>query len=168
MSGFGAFSKGDFVVYPSHGVGQLGSIETQTVAGCELKVLVITFDKTRMTLRLPMQKAQASGLRRLTSREQLGEVLGSLKRRIKTRKGVWSRRAHEYELKINSGNPSSLAEVLRELYRKDNQAEQSYSERQIYRAALERFSREVALVESIDEETAVKRVEGMLESAEAA
>tara|TARA_A100000171_G_scaffold52609_1_gene71890 strand:+ start:1757 stop:2257 length:501 start_codon:yes stop_codon:yes gene_type:complete len=165
MSNREAFAQGDFVVYPSHGVGQLGSIETQTIAGCELKVLVITFEKTKMTLRLPLQKAQASGLRRLTSKEQLGEILGSLKRRVKAKKGVWARRAQEYELKINSGNPTSLAEVLRELYRKDTQPEQSYSERQIYRSALERLSCEVALVESIDEEAATKRVEDILEKA---
>ena len=165
MSEGNTFLEGDFVVYPSHGVGKLNSIETQTVAGCELQVLVIAFEKTKMKLRLPMQKAQASGLRRLTPKAQLGEVLGSLKRRLKAKKGVWARRAQEYELKINSGNPTSLAEVLRELYRKESQAEQSYSERQIYRSALERLSCEVALVESIDEEAAAKRVEEMLNEA---
>lgn len=165
MSEQSAFLEGDFVVYPSHGVGRLESIETQTVAGCELQVLLIIFEKTKMKLRLPMQKAQASGLRRLTPRTQLGEVLGSLKRRLKAKKGVWARRAQEYEHKINSGNVTSLAEVLRELYRREDQAEQSYSERQIYRSALERFSCEVALVESIDEDAAVKRVEGILKEA---
>lgn len=165
MSECSTFSEGDFVVYPSHGVGKLNAIETQTVAGYELKVLVIAFEKTKMKLRLPMQKAQASGLRRLTPKAQLGEVLGSLKRRLKVKKGVWARRAQEYELKINSGNPTSLAEVLRELYRKESQAEQSYSERQIYRSALERLTCEIALVESIDEEAAVKRVEEILEEA---
>jgi len=163
MSQLASFSGGEFVVYPTHGVGKLESVETQQVAGLELKVLVITFQKSRMTLRLPMAKAQSAGLRRLGSREDLDTAFSTLTRRIKAKKGVWARRAQEYELKINSGNLTSVAEVLCELYRcKDDRAEQSYSERQIYRSALERLCAEVALIEAIDEDSAAQRVEDVL------
>lgn len=163
MSNVDAFAGGEFVVYPTHGVGRLESVEMQKVAGHELKVLVITFDKSRMTLRLPMAKAQASGLRRLGSKEDLQQTFTTLTRRVRSKKGVWARRAQEYELKINSGNLNSVAEVLCELYRcKDDRAEQSYSERQIYRSALERLCAEVALIEAIDEDAAAVRVEEVL------
>lgn len=163
MSNVDAFAGGEFVVYPTHGVGRLESVEMQKVAGHELKVLVITFDKSRMTLRLPMAKAQASGLRRLGSKEDLQQTFTTLTRRVRSKKGVWARRAQEYELKINSGNLDSVAEVLSELYRgQDDRAEQSYSERQIYRSALERLCAEVALIEAIDEDTAALRVEEVL------
>lgn len=163
MSGVEALSGGEFVVYPTHGVGRLEAVEMQQVAGCELKVLVITFDKTRMTLRVPMAKAKTSGLRRLGSKEDMEKAFATLARRIRAKKGVWARRAQEYELKINSGDLTCVAEVLSELYRaKDDRGEQSYSERQIYRSALERLCAEIALIEAIDEDAAAARVEEAL------
>lgn len=159
------FSHGDLVVYPSHGVGKLEKIEQQVIAGQELQVLVINFTKNRMTLRLPMAKAKNAGLRSLSTTEEINLALESLRKKIKTTKGIWARRAQEYELKINSGNLASVAEVLRELYRQGDQAEQSYSERQIYQTALERLAAEIAAVESIEEESARQRVESFLRAA---
>ncbi len=157
-----AFSTGDTVVYPNHGVGKLEKIESQTIAGQELKVLVINFEKKRMTLRLPLVKAKNTGLRTLTTKEEMSKTLSLLTKKIKTTKGIWARRAQEYETKINSGNIISLSEVLRELHRDENQGDQSYSERQIYQNALERFADEVAIVEAIQFEDACEKLKTML------
>ncbi len=159
------FEEGSFVVYPSHGVGRLLSIETQTVAECELKVFVIVFEKNRMTLRLPMGKAQAAGLRALSTTEEIIQAFDALKKQYKVKKTIWSRRAQEYELKINSGCLKSVAQVIRELYRDPSYTDQSYSEKLIYQAALKRLCTEVALVEKIDEKEAVNRVESFLKVA---
>src|SRR6202163_1310782 len=156
------FATGDFVVYPTHGVGKILGIETQEIAGHTLSVFVVHFDKDRMTLRVPLGKAKASGLRRLSSRKEMDVALTKLRGRSKAKRTMWSRRAQEYEAKINSGDPASIAEVVRDLYRNVGQPEQSYSERQIYQAALDRLVREFAAVENIDEASAVKRVEEML------
>src|SRR5277367_5264100 len=156
------FSTGDLVVYPTHGVGKITGIETQEIAGSTLSVFVVAFDKDRMTLRVPLAKAKASGLRKLSSRKEMDAALAKLRGRSKARRTMWSRRAQEYEAKINSGDPASIAEVVRDLYRNVGQPEQSYSERQIYQAALDRLVREFAAVEKIDENTAVQRVEQML------
>ena len=156
------FNTGDFVVYPTHGVGKILGIEDQEIAGYQLNVFVVHFDKDRMTLRVPVGKAKNSGLRRLSTRKEMDTALAKLKGRSKARRTMWSRRAQEYEAKINSGDPASIAEVVRDLYRNVGQPEQSYSERQIYQAALDRLVREFAAVENIDEASAVKRVEGML------
>ena len=161
-NGFGA---GDFVVYPTHGVGKINGVETQEIAGQTLSVFVIHFEKDRMTLRVPIGKAKNSGLRRLSTRKEMDAALLKLKGRSKARRTMWSRRAQEYEAKINSGDPASIAEVVRDLYRNVGQPEQSYSERQIYQAALDRLVREFAAVEKIDETTAVQRVEQMLNAA---
>lgn len=159
------FSTGEYVVYPSHGVGQVLGTETQVISGYDLKVIVISFEKDRMTLRLPVTKAQTSGLRRLSSQTEMETALGRLTGRARVRRTMWSRRAQEYEAKINSGDPASIAEVLRDLHRATGQAEQSYSERQIYQAALDRLVRELAAVEQIDEAAATKRLEDLLQAA---
>jgi CarD family transcriptional regulator len=156
------FHTGDFVVYPTHGVGKILGIEDQEIAGYQLNVFVVHFDKDRMTLRVPVGKAKNSGLRRLSTRKEMDLALAKLKGRSRAKRTMWSRRAQEYEAKINSGDPGSIAEVVRDLYRNVGQPEQSYSERQIYQAALDRLVREFAAVENIDEASAVKRVEGML------
>jgi CarD family transcriptional regulator, regulator of rRNA transcription len=160
--GFGA---GDLVVYPTHGVGKIMAVENQEIAGYTLNVFVVHFDKDRMTLRVPVAKAKNSGLRRLSTRKEMESALAKLKGRSRAKRTMWSRRAQEYEAKINSGDPASIAEVVRDLYRNGGQPEQSYSERQIYQAALDRLVREFAAVEKIDENTAVRRVEQMLSAA---
>jgi CarD family transcriptional regulator, regulator of rRNA transcription len=160
--GFGA---GDLVVYPTHGVGKIMAVENQEIAGYTLNVFVVHFDKDRMTLRVPVAKAKNSGLRRLSTRKEMESALTKLKGRSRAKRTMWSRRAQEYEAKINSGDPASIAEVVRDLYRNGGQPEQSYSERQIYQAALDRLVREFAAVEKIDENTAIRRVEQMLSAA---
>ncbi len=159
------FSTGDFVVYPTHGVGKILGIENQEIAGYQLKVFVVHFDKDRMTLRVPVAKAKNSGLRRLSTRKEMDAALSKLKGRSRAKRTMWSRRAQEYEAKINSGDPASIAEVVRDLYRNVGQPEQSYSERQIYQAALDRLVREFAAVENNDGASAAKGVEQMLSAA---
>lgn len=165
MSTTASFKDGDLVVYPAHGVGKLLSIETQEVAGHELKVFVISFIKNRMTLRLPMMKARDAGLRNLASPHEVTVALKTLKKPAVNRKVIWARRAQEYELKISSGQLSSIAEVIRDLYRGENQPDQSYSERQIYQAALQRLSAEIAAIENIEEVHATEKVEQILQAA---
>lgn len=159
------FAAGDLVVYPTHGVGKILGIETQEIAGHTLNVFVVHFDKDRMTLRVPLAKAKASGLRRLSTRKEMDAALTKLKGRSRAKRTMWSRRAQEYEQKINSGDPASIAEVVRDLYRNVGQPEQSYSERQIYQAALDRLVREFAAVEKIDEATATRKLEELLQAA---
>jgi CarD family transcriptional regulator len=156
------FATGDLVVYPTHGVGKITAIEIQEIAGYTLNVFVVTFDKDRMTLRVPLAKAKISGLRKLVSRKEMDAALAKLRGRSRAKRTMWSRRAQEYQAKIASGDPASIAEVVRDLFRNTGQPEQSYSERQIYQAALDRFVREYAAVERIDETTATQRVEQML------
>src|SRR5215467_770472 len=156
------FRTNDHVVYPTHGVGKITRIEEQEVAGAKLELFVITFDKDKMTLRVPTTKAKAVGMRKLSSPDVVATALNTLKGRARIKRTMWSRRAQEYEAKINSGDLVSIAEVVRDLHRASGQPEQSYSERQLYEAALARMAREVAAVERTDEPTAVKRVETML------
>jgi CarD family transcriptional regulator len=156
------FKTNDHVVYPTHGVGRIMGIEEQEVAGLKLELFVITFEKEKMTLRVPTAKAKAVGMRKLSSPDVVNNALNTLKGRARIKRTMWSRRAQEYEAKINSGDLVSIAEVVRDLHRASGQPEQSYSERQLYEAALARMAREVAAVERIDEPAAVKRVEGML------
>src|SRR5882757_68005 len=162
MSDKSIFGAGDFVVYPTHGVGKILGIETQEIAGHTLSVFVVHYDKDRMTLRVPLGKAKVSGLRRLSSRKEMPLALTKRKGRSKAKRTMWSRRAQEYEAKINSGDPASIAEVVRDLYRNAGQADQSYSERQIFQAAMDRLVREFAAVEKIDEATATKKLEELL------
>ncbi len=165
MSDKSAFNEGDYVVYPSHGVGRINAIEAQEISGYKISVYVVHFDKDRMTLRVPVGKAAGSGLRQLSSQKEMETALAKLRGRSKAKRTMWSRRAQEYEAKINSGDPASIAEVVRDLYRNAGQPDQSYSERQIYQAALDRLVRELAAVEAIDEETATQRLEKMLNAA---
>ncbi len=159
------FAAGDLVVYPTHGVGKITAIEVQEIAGHTLNVFVVTFDKDRMTLRVPLAKAKVSGLRRLSSRKEMDDALLKLRGRSRAKRTMWSRRAQEYQAKIASGDPASIAEVVRDLFRNTGQPEQSYSERQIYQAALDRLVREFAAVDGIDEMTAIQRVEQLLSAA---
>src|SRR6201994_270 len=156
------FKANDHVVYPTHGVGKITRVEEQEVAGMKLEVFVITFEKDKMTLRVPVAKAKSVGMRKLSSPDVVNNALNTLKGRARIKRTMWSRRAQEYEAKINSGDLVAIAEVVRDLHRASGQPEQSYSERQLYEAALARMAREVAAVEKTDEVTAVKRVEGML------
>jgi CarD family transcriptional regulator len=156
------FKTNDHVVYPTHGVGKVSGIEEKEVAGTRLELFIIEFEKDKMTLRVPTLKAKAVGMRKLSSPEVVTGALNTLKGRARIKRTMWSRRAQEYEAKIDSGDLVSIAEVVRDLHRAGGQPEQSYSERQLYEKALARMAREVAAVEKTDEQAAVKRVEGML------
>ena len=156
------FRPNDFVVYPAHGVGKIISIEEQEVAGFSLELFVISFEKDKMTLRVPTHKATEVGMRGLSSPDVVTRAMSTLKGKAKVKRVMWSRRAQEYEQKINSGDLIAIAEVVRDLHRTDDQREQSYSERQLYEAALERFTREVAAVTGADEVTAAKSVDDVL------
>src|SRR5512147_371341 len=160
-----AFRAGDYVVYPTHGVGKVLGVETREIAGQELQLFVISFDRDRMTLRVPVSKASNAGLRRLSTRKVMENALTKLQGRARVKRAMWSRRAQEYEAKINSGDPVSIAEVVRDLHRNADQPDQSYSERQIYQAALDRLVRELAAVESIDETAATQKLEQLLKAA---
>ena len=159
------FSVGDHVVYPAHGVGEIKGIETQAVAGMSLEVYVITFDHEKMTLRVPTKKAVGSGLRPLAANDVVTQALTTLKGRARVKRTMWSRRAQEYEAKINSGDLVSIAEVVRDLHRAENQPEQSYSERQLYESALDRMAREVAAIERIDRDAAISMLTKSLQKA---
>jgi len=156
------FTAGDCVVYPAHGVGQVEGVETQTIAGMELNLYVVSFEKDRMRLKIPVAKAETSGLRKLSSSNRLDDALETLKGRSRVRRTMWSRRAQEYETKINSGDPVLIAEVLRDLKRNNDDTEQSYSERQIYQSALERLAREVAAVDDVTEDKATEKLEDIM------
>ena len=161
------FVVGDHVVYPAHGVGNVVGVEEQTVAGFSLEVYVITFDHEKMTLRVPTNKAKAAGLRPLAEGKVVSQALTTLKGRARIKRTMWSRRAQEYEAKINSGDLISIAEVVRDLHRADNQPEQSDSERQLYESALDRMAREVAAIEQIDREAAIGLLHKSLQKAAA-
>lgn len=158
------FKTGDFVVYPSHGVGQVKTTEKQQVSGFEVDLLVINFEHERLTIRVPLAKAQTSGLRSLSTQAEMKNALSILRQKGRMKKAMWPRRAQELENKINSGSPVQLAEVLRDLHRTTEQAEQSYSERQLYLSALTRLARELALVEKIDQEKALSKLETALKT----
>ena len=156
------FKTNEFVVYPAHGVGQILAIEEQEIAGAKLELFVINFMKDKMTLRVPTAKVANVGMRKLSEPAFLKRALETLKGRARIKRTMWSRRAQEYEAKINSGDIVAIAEVVRDLYRSDSQPEQSYSERQLYEAALDRLSREIAVVQHVTETEAVKEIEGQL------
>jgi len=156
------FRANEYVVYPAHGVGKIVSIEKQEIAGMTLELFVISFEKDKMTLRVPTAKAASIGMRSLSSPDLVAKALDTLKGRAKIKRAMWSRRAQEYEQKIHSGDLISIAEVVRDLYRGGDQPEQSYSERQLYEAALERLTREVAAVERMDERNAAQKVDAVL------
>ncbi|MEP1028170.1 MAG: CarD family transcriptional regulator [Alphaproteobacteria bacterium] len=156
---------GDYVVYPTHGVGKVIGVETEEIAGHKLDLFVISFDKDRMTLRVPVSKAPTSGLRKLSTRKIMEEAMATLKGRARVKRNMWSRRAQEYEAKINSGNPVSIAEVVRDLHRNVGQPDQSFSERQIYEAARDRLAAELAAVDKTDVEKATEKLEKVLRAA---
>jgi CarD family transcriptional regulator len=156
------FRPNDFVVYPAHGVGKIVSIEEREIAGMHLELFVVSFEKDKMTLRVPTDKATQVGMRGLSSPDIVSKALATLKGKARVKRAMWSRRAQEYEQKINSGDLLAIAEVVRDLHRSDDQREQSYSERQLYEAALERLTREVAAVSGLDESLAQKQVGDVL------
>ncbi|MBL4812416.1 MAG: CarD family transcriptional regulator [Rhodobacteraceae bacterium] len=156
------FNPGDFVVYPAHGVGKVASIDEQEVGGLVLEMFVIAFEKDKMTLRVPTAKATEAGLRSLSSPDIVAHSMKTLRGKARVKKAMWSRRAQEYEQKINSGDLIAIAEVVRDLHRADDQREQSYSERQLYEAALERLTREIAAVSGNDEKAAGQEIMDVL------
>ena len=157
-----AFRPGDHIVYPAHGVGRVMGVEQQSVAGIALDVFVISFEQDKMTLRVPTTKARSCGMRALASSDVVDQAMKTLQGRARIKRTMWSRRAQEYEAKINSGDLIAIAEVVRDLYRSESQPEQSYSERQLYEAALDRMARELAAVEKLDERGAVQRITEVL------
>ncbi|MCB9988909.1 MAG: CarD family transcriptional regulator [Rhodospirillales bacterium] len=161
------FTTGDYVVYPVHGVGRVEDIKTEVVAGMDMTLYTISFEKDRMRLKVPAMNVARVGLRKLSTEDRLQDALETLKGRSRIRRTMWSRRAQEYETKINSGDPVAIAEVLRDLKRSNDDTEQSYSERQIYQSALERLAREVAAVEKITEGEASQQLEEMMGTADA-
>jgi CarD family transcriptional regulator len=156
------FKTNEFIVYPAHGVGQILSIEEQEVAGAKLELFVINFIKDKMTLRVPTAKIVSVGMRKLAEPPMVKRALETLKGRARVKRTMWSRRAQEYEAKINSGDIVAIAEVVRDLFRSDSQPEQSYSERQLYEAALDRLSREISAVQRCTETEAVREIEAAL------
>ena len=156
------FKINEFIVYPSHGVGQILAIEEQEVAGAKLELFVINFIKDKMTLRVPIAKVASVGMRKLAEAPLVKRALETLKGRARIKRTMWSRRAQEYEAKINSGDIVAIAEVVRDLFRSETQPEQSYSERQLYEAALDRLAREISAVQRITETEAIKEIEAAL------
>jgi CarD family transcriptional regulator len=156
------FKTNEFIVYPAHGVGQIMAIEEQEIAGAKLELFVINFIKDKMTLRVPTAKIATVGMRKLAEPPLVKKALETLKGRARIKRTMWSRRAQEYEAKINSGDIVAIAEVVRDLYRSETQPEQSYSERQLYEAALDRLSREISAVQKITETEAIKEIEAAL------
>jgi len=159
------YSVGDFIVYPSHGVGEVTDIQTFEIAEEKLEMYNVVFDKEKMTLKIPTIKAKEIGIRKVSSRNEMKKTLEILKGKAKIRRTMWSRRAQEYEAKINSGILTELTEVVRDLFRNSNQPEQSYSERQLYESARDRLAREVAVVEKTDDDNAVEKIEIILNNA---
>ena len=152
------FDVGDYVVYPKHGVGRVVELQKSEIAGMALELYVLRFEKERMTLRVPTNKAEGVGMRKLSSDKTMREALATLKGKPKVKRTMWSRRAQEYEAKINSGDLVSIAEVVRDLVRAEDQPEQSYSERQIFEAAASRLARELAAMEQLDEPKALEKL----------
>ncbi|WP_260482821.1 CarD family transcriptional regulator [Sphingomicrobium flavum] len=159
------FDVGDYVVYPKHGVGKVIELQKTEIAGTELELYVLRFEKEKMTLRVPVNKAESTGMRKLSSDKAMKDAMETLKGKPKVKRTMWSRRAQEYEAKINSGDLILIAEVTRDLFRADDQPEQSYSERQIFEAASSRLARELAAMEKTDEKTALKKIIQILDNA---
>jgi CarD family transcriptional regulator len=158
------FLEGDFVVYPTHGVGKVEKIATEDIAGHRLELIHITFEENRMTLRVPVAKARSAGLRKLASPQKFDQALGVLRGRARVKRTMWSRRAQEYEAKINSGDPIAIAEVVRDLHRNAGQPDQSFSERQIYESAMDRLAAEMAALDATDKATAAARLADVLKT----
>src|SRR4051812_21874958 len=160
-----AFDVGDYVVYPKHGVGRVIELQKEEIAGMQLELYVLRFEKERMTLRVPVNKVESIGMRKLSSDKTLKEAMETLKGKPKVKRTMWSRRAQEYEAKINSGDLVSIAEVTRDLFRPDDAPEQSYSERQIFEAASSRLARELGAMEQTDEKSALAKILDILNKA---
>ncbi len=158
------FVEGDYVVYPTHGVGKVERIATEEIAGHRLELIHITFEENRMTLRVPVAKARSAGLRKLATRKLFDDAMAVLKGRARIKRTMWSRRAQEYEAKINSGDPLAIAEVVRDLHRNAGQPDQSFSERQIYEAAMDRLAAELAALDKTDKPTAVTKLGDFLKT----
>ncbi|WP_188898289.1 CarD family transcriptional regulator [Caldovatus sediminis] len=158
------FKAGDHVVYPTHGVGTVQGIETVEAAGMTLRMIVVTFDENRMTLKVPVEKAASAGLRKLASPAAMNEALETLRGRARVKRTMWSRRAQEYEAKINSGDPIAIAEVVRDLHRNAGQPDQSFSERQIYEQALDRLAAELAAIDRTDKAAAAEKLQSYLKA----
>jgi CarD family transcriptional regulator len=156
------FRTNEYIVYPAHGVGRIIAIEEQEIAGAALELFVINFEKDKMTLRVPTGKLETVGMRKLSEDKTVKRALTTLKGKARIKRTMWSRRAQEYEAKINSGDLVAIAEVVRDLYRSEAQPEQSYSERQLYEAALDRMAREIAAVERVDEASAIAKIDDVL------
>jgi len=157
-----AFKINELIVYPAHGVGKVVQIEEQEIAGTKLELYIVDFEKEKLRLKVPTSRAEQKGMRKLADRGLLEQAMMVLKGRARIKRTMWSRRAQEYEAKINSGDLISVAEVVRDLYRSERQPEQSYSERQLYEQALERMARELAAIKKIDDEAASKEIEEFL------
>jgi len=160
-----AFKPTEHVVYPAHGVGQVTAIEKTEFGGHPIELIVVTFAKDKMTLRVPVGKAETVGMRKLSEPATMTRALEVVTGRARIKRTMWSRRAQEYEAKINSGDLIAISEVVRDLYRADSQPEQSYSERQLYEAALDRMAREIAAINKTDEQEAIKVIEAQLAKA---
>ncbi len=158
----GGFKTGEYIVYPAHGVGQIVAIEEQEVAGHKLELFVVDFQKDKMRLKVPVAKATATGMRKLSETDYVDRALKVVQGRARVKRTMWSRRAQEYDAKINSGDLISISEVVRDLFRAENQPEQSYSERQLYEAALDRMAREIAAVNRVSDTEAVRLIEANL------
>ncbi|MDR1609468.1 MAG: CarD family transcriptional regulator [Holosporales bacterium] len=165
MAGAHKFRVGSWVVYPPHGVGKLESIEEFVVDGEASEFFVISVTKSKLVLRLPVKKAEQIGLRCLTSKEDMQDALSVLLQKTRKKKTMWSKRAQEYEAKINSGDPCAIAEVIRDLHKDSANNTQSFSERQIYQLAIERLAREISIIEKIAEDEARRKLETILQAA---
>lgn len=153
------YKTGEYIVYPAHGVGQITAIEEQEVAGHKLELFVINFEQDKLTLRVPVSKITSAGMRKLSEPTLIEKALKTVQGRARVKRTMWSRRAQEYEAKINSGDLISISEVVRDLFRSENQPEQSYSERQLYEAALDRMAREISSVNKVSATEAVVLIE---------
>ena len=158
------FKIGEIVVYPKHGVGEIIRIESMEVSSIKTKFYVVKMEQGKLTIRVPLDKQNEVGLRKISSKKIIDEVFNILKLKPKIRRIMWSRRAQEYDTKIFSGDPVKIGEVVRDLFRKNSQPEQSYSERQMFQVALERLAREVAAVEKTDYFQATEKIESTLYS----
>lgn len=159
------FEIGSWVVYPSHGVGRLEGIETFDIDGDKVKFFIISFNRSKLVLKLPVKKALDAGLRKVLSKHEMQMALEVLQQKSRKKRMMWSKRAQEYEVKINSGDPVAIAEVLRDLHKDGGEAVQSFSERQIFQQAMERLAREIAILDEIEEEEAIRKLENILQAA---
>ena len=156
------FKIGDIVVYPKHGVGEITKIETMEISSIKTQFYVVKMEQSKLLIRVPLDKQIEVGLRKISSKKIIEEVFNILKLKPKIRRIMWSRRAQEYDTKIFSGDPIKIAEVVRDLFRKNSQADQSYSERQMFHIAIERLAREVAAVEKTDYFQSTEKIETTL------